>query len=133
MAEDITWFQVHLPSKETNLQIINDSFFQNRRYLAHESVDLIVTSPPYLNNYHYNRNTRPQIYWLGYAERPQDLKHLEESNFGKYWQTVREQECLGLDFSLPDTDLAERLETLRKLNSEKGIYGALVSTISWCH
>lgn len=123
MAEDITWFQANLPNKEANVQIINASFFQDRRYLAPASVDLIVTSPPYLNNYHYNRNTRPQIYWLGYAERPQDLKYLEESNFGKYWQTVREQEYLGLDFALPDTDLAERLETLRKLNSERGIYG----------
>ncbi len=123
MAEDVAWLQANVPNKEANVQIINDSFFQNRQYLATTSVDLIVTSPPYLNNYHYNRNTRPQIYWLGYAERPQDLKHLEESNFGKYWQTVREQEYLELDFSLPGTDLAERLEELRTLNSERGIYG----------
>ena len=123
MAKDIAWFQANLPKKEAHVQIINDSFFQNRHYLATASVDLIVTSPPYLNNYHYNRNTRPQIYWLGYAERPQDLKHLEESNFGKYWQTVREQECLKLDFALPGTDLVEKLETLRKLNHERGIYG----------
>jgi len=123
MAQDIAWFQANLLGREVNVQIINDSFFQNRHYLAPASVDMIVTSPPYLNNYHYNRNTRPQIYWLGYAERPQDLKHLEESNFGKYWQTVREQEYLGLDFSLSGTDLAEKLETLRKLNSQRGIYG----------
>lgn len=123
MAEDIAWLQANLQNKGVNVQIINDSFFQNQPYLAPASVDLIVTSPPYLNNYHYNRNTRPQIYWLGYASRPQDLKHLEESNFGKYWQTVREQECLGLDFALPGTDLADRLQTLRKLNPERGIYG----------
>ena len=76
MAEDIAWLQANLPNKEVNVQVINDSFFQNQHYLAPASVDLIVTSPPYLNNYHYNRNTRPQIYWLGYASRPQDLKHL---------------------------------------------------------
>src|SRR5574340_1090112 len=123
MAQDIAWFQAHLQNNHAQTQIINDSFFQYEDYLIPDSIDLIVTSPPYLNNYHYNRNTRPQIYWLGYAERPRDLKHLEESNFGKYWQTVREQECLKLDFALPGTDLVERLETLRKLNSEKGIYG----------
>jgi DNA modification methylase len=123
MGEDIAWFQAHLPDGQPSVQIINDSFFQYQTYLVPESVDLIVTSPPYLNNYHYNRNTRPQLYWLGYAERPQDLKPLEDLNFGKYWQTVRDQESLDLDFSLPNTDLAERLQSLRKLNPEKGIYG----------
>ena len=123
MAEDIFWFQESLPKGRPNAQVINDSFFKYREYLAPASVDLMVTSPPYLNNYHYNRNTRPQLYWLGYAECPQDLKSLEHSNFGKYWQTVREQDELGLEFSLPDTDLEERLQTLRKLKPEKGIYG----------
>ncbi len=123
IAEDIKWFQAHLPNGEADAHIINDSFFNYQGYLAPQSVDLIITSPPYLNNYHYSRNTRPQIYWLGYAERPQDMRSLEESNFGKYWQTVREQECLELDFSLPGTDLAERLQTLRKLNPDRGIYG----------
>jgi len=56
-------------------------------------------------------------------EHPQDFKLLEYSNFGKYWQTVREQDYLGLDFSLPDTDLEERLRTLRSLNLEKKVYG----------
>lgn len=123
MAEDIAWFQAHLPNGQLGVQIINDSFFQYQTYLVPKSVDLIVTSPPYLNNYHYNRNTRPQLYWLGYAERPQDLRPLEDLNFGKYWQTVRGQESLDLDFSLTNTDLAERLQSLRKLNLEKGIYG----------
>ncbi len=123
MAEDITWLQSHLPSKHPNVQIISDTFFSYQAHLSPASVDLIVTSPPYLNNYHYNRNTRPQMYWLGYAKHPQDLRPLEEANFGKYWQTVREQDFLGLDFSLPDSDLAERLQTLRNLNRDKGIYG----------
>ncbi len=123
MAEDIAWFQAHLPNSQANGQVINESFFQYQTHLARESIDLVITSPPYLNNYHYNRNTRPQLYWLGYAKSPKDLKHLENFNFGKFWQTVREQEYLDLDFSLPNTDLAERLETLRKLNPERGIYG----------
>jgi len=123
MAEDIAWFQAHLPNGKANGQVINESFFRYRTHLARESIDLIITSPPYLNNYHYNRNTRPQLYWLGYAQSPKDLKHLEDFNFGKFWQTVREQECVDLNFSLPNTDIAERLQMLRKLNPEKGIYG----------
>jgi DNA modification methylase len=123
MAKDISWFQENLPPGPLNARVVNDSFFNYRAHTSPASVDLIVTSPPYLNNYHYNRNTRPQIYWLGYATRPQDLKPLERANFGKYWQTVREQERLDLAFSLPDTDLEEQLLALRKLKPERGIYG----------
>ncbi len=123
IAEDITWFKKHLPNGKTGVEVINDSFLRYEAYLQAESVDLIITSPPYLNNYHYNRNTRPQLYWLGYAECPKDLKPLELSNFGKYWQTVRTHEGIDLDFALPDTDIAERLQTLRQANSGKGVYG----------
>src|SRR6266567_849286 len=123
VVKDVDWFQAHLPDRQVETCIFDDSFFQYKTHLAPQSVDLIITSPPYLNNYHYNRNTRPQLYWLGYMEHPQDFKLLEYSNFGKYWQTVREQDYLGLDFSLPDTDLEERLRTLRSLNLEKKVYG----------
>lgn len=123
MVHDIAWFQAHLQNDKASAQVINDSFFQYEDYLTPESVDLIVTSPPYLNNYHYNRNTRPQLYWLGYAQCPQDLKYLENANFGKFWQTVRDQDCLDLSFSLSGTDIAERLQALRQLHPEKGIYG----------
>lgn len=123
MADDTAWYQAHLPVDKVNALVINDSFFQYRSYLQPGSVDLIITSPPYLNNYHYNRNTRPQLYWLGYAESPQDLKPIEESNFGKFWQTVREQKYLGLDYSPAHTQLVEQLDALRKLNPDKGAYG----------
>lgn len=123
MAKDIAWFQAHIPPHEAKAQIINGSFFQYQTYMSPASVDLIVTSPPYLNNYHYNRNTRPQLYWLGYVKQPKDLKPLEASNFGKYWQTVRDQARVDLEFSLPDTDLAEQLQTLREINPHRGVYG----------
>ena len=123
MLQDIVWFQQQLPASRLQARVIDDSFFRYRDCLDVASVDLIVTSPPYLNNYHYNRNTRPQLYWLGYVHHPKDLQPLAESNFGKYWQTVRDLERLDLSFSLPSTDLADRLETLRGQRKEKGVYG----------
>jgi len=123
MFNDIKWFQQRLLRKKPITRVINQSIFKCRDHLAPESIDMIVTSPPYLNNYHYNRNTRPQLYWLGFASSPEDLRHLEESNFGKFWQTVREQPCLDLLPELRKTDIAESLDRLRKLNNEKGIYG----------
>lgn len=124
MAEDIAWFKGALPADtDPKVQVVCDSFFQYRAHLSPESVDLIITSPPYLNNYHYVRNTRPQLYWLGYARHPHDLKDLEASNFGKYWQTVRAGAPVQLEFSLPGTDIAERLELLRNTNPQRGVYG----------
>jgi DNA modification methylase len=122
-AEDIKWFQANRPNKETEFKVIEASFFEVEKHLASESVDLIITSPPYLNNYHYNRNTRPHLYWLDFAKQPSDFKELEVSNFGKYWQTVREQERVELDFCLAGTDLTQKLDLLRTQKPEKGIYG----------
>jgi hypothetical protein len=124
MAEDIAWFKAALPAgSRPTVRVIGDSFFRYADYLPPDSVDLLITSPPYLNNYHYIRNTRPQLYWLGYAHQPGDLNGLEAANFGKYWQTVREGEPVPLDFSLPGIDLTKRLDTLRASNPGRGIYG----------
>ena len=123
VAKDVNWLQKEVLDRQTHMSVINDSFFNYSTHLEAQTIDLIITSPPYLNNYHYNRNTRPQLYWLGYAEMPKDLKQLEDANFGKYWQSVRDLEYLGLAFSLPDTDIEERLQELRSLNTEKKAYG----------
>lgn len=123
MAEDIVWMQEQMESNHLDVQIINDSFFHCQKHLQPASVDLVITSPPYLNNYHYNRNTRPQLYWLDYAHSPADLKKLENLNFGKFWQTVRDLDRLDLDFSFPHKDIEESLQVLRQLNKEKGHYG----------
>lgn len=116
---------INKTAKKTSPQanVINDTFFNYERYLQPESVELIITSPPYLNNYHYNRNTRPHLYWLNLAHSPEDFKKLEQENVGKYWQTVREKGNIALEFSLQHSDIEKKLSTLKDLNPEKGIYG----------
>jgi len=124
LSKDIAWIKKLFTGKRIpKSEIINDSFFNYKNYLSKGKIDLIITSPPYLNNYHYNRNTRPQIYWLGLAHSPKDMKPLEESNFGNFWQTVRDREEIDLIFDVPDIDLVEKLEQIKKLNPEKGVYG----------
>ncbi len=123
IAEDAAWVKERLRSHPKQVKVFNDSFFQYRNYLSPDSVDLIVTSPPYLNNYHYIRNTRPQMYWLEFIRTSGEMKSLEDANFGKYWQTVRDLDEVPLNFKLSKTDLADRLQQLRQLNAEKGIYG----------
>lgn len=104
-------------------RIINDSFFRAEKHLEKNSVDICVTSPPYLNNYHYIRNTRPQLYWLGLVNSPSDTKNLEQDNFGKYWQTVRELEEIPLDFPNPSQEMINQLRLLRSLKTDRGLYG----------
>lgn len=123
IAQDIEWMQGQLNGDNPTAQVFNESFFGCQNRLRAGSVDLLITSPPYLNNYHYNRNTRPHLYWLGFAEAPSDLKPLEEKNFGKFWQTVRERECVDLDFQIDNEEITECLGELRTKNPEKGIYG----------
>ena len=102
-------------------RILNCSFFEALDHLPPASIDLMITSPPYLNNYHYVRNTRPQLYWLGFVQRPLDLKRYEMDSFGKFWQTVRDGQTIELGFSLPA--LEEKLAELRELRPDKGVYG----------
>ncbi len=101
--------------------VFADSFLTHHNQVGAGTVDILITSPPYLNNYHYVRNTRPHLFWLGLVEKRAQLAEMERANFGKFWQTVRagprielEAQCEGLD---------EALEDLRGRNPEKGIYG----------
>ena len=123
MIADIEWMQCKLKGQEPPSRVVTGSFFACRDHLPASSVDLLVTSPPYLNNYHYNRNTRPHLYWLGFAATPRDFKPLEEQNFGKFWQTVREEACVELDDAIIDPDIQGTVQQLREKHQEKGIYG----------
>ena len=102
-------------------KVFADSFLTGAEQVGAGTVDFLITSPPYLNNYHYIRNTRPHLFWLGLVEKRSQLAAMEQTSFGKFWQTVRsgprielEVKCDGLDDALDD---------LRGRNPEKGIYG----------
>jgi hypothetical protein len=123
IIEDSSYLQEETAAEQAEIRVVENSFFDFENYIDPASIDLLITSPPYLNNYHYIRNTRPHLYWLGFAERPKDTKPIEHANFGKYWQTTRNEEKIALNFSLPESDLEERIEHLRSLNPEKGVYG----------
>lgn len=123
MVSDICWVKEEidrLPS--LGRWEIHDRDFLTSLLIIHpNSVDLVVTSPPYMNNYHYVRNTRPQLFWLSLISSPSERKTLEEQNFGKYWQTVRDREAVNLQFQHPE--LARLIDELRNTRRDKGPYG----------
>ena len=124
MAEDAAWYRKARDKRfRKDGQIIEKSFLSDYSELEEGSVDLLVTSPPYLNNYHYNRNTRPHLYWLGFCSTIGEMKRLEELNFGTYWQNARSQEHVELDPEIEDRSIRQTLARVRRMNPEKGIYG----------
>ena len=124
MASDSVWYRsARQKRKQRQGRIINQSFFTGYSEIERGGVDLLITSPPYLNNYHYNRNTRPHLYWLGFCSSPSEMKRLEELNFGTYWQNARDQAHVDLDPSIKDQTIREALSTLRQQNPDKGLYG----------
>jgi len=102
-------------------RVINSDFFSADGEVETGTVNLMITSPPYMNNYHYVRNTRPQLYWLNFISSPNEHKHLETNNFGQFWQTVRDAEIINLNFE--HQELAQILQQLRETRVEKGAYG----------
>lgn len=121
MLADLRWAQERFGAawRTQSRQMVHGSYFDSE--LADRSVSLIVTSPPYLNNYHYVRNTRPQLFWLDFVANPRDLIALERQSFGKFWQTVRQGPLVELQCDFPE--LARTVERLRKERPERGAYG----------
>lgn len=124
MASDQTALKSELTrlGSQPAADVYRRSFFEAAHELiADTSVDLVITSPPYMNNYHYVRNTRPQLFWLDFVSTAGELRALEDANYGRYWQSVREQEPVPLNFDLPEA--ARLVEELRSIKREKGAYG----------
>jgi hypothetical protein len=124
MLEDIIWFKEQMDgvSPLPKSWIIPESIFAANEILEKKNfVDLAVTSPPYLNNYHYPRNTRPQLHWLGLSAGSGYKGAREDESFGKFWQTVRHLESVKLTFRMPD--LQKTIDLIAAANSGKQEYG----------
>ncbi len=120
MLTDIEWARQNYERNWLTLrrEVVHGSYFDST--LAPGSVSLVITSPPYMNNYHYVRNTRPQLHWLELVQDG-EVRQLEQSSFGKFWQTVRQGEEVALEFE--NAPLSAILDRLRSTNTDKGYYG----------
>ena len=119
---DIEWLRLEsVKTRPGNGRVYSEDFFAGNQRVESGSVDLMLTSPPYLNNYHYARNTRPQLYWLGLISSPEEQRPLEERNFGTFWQIARQKDDVAL--AIQHGGLQRILARLRKLGPEKGQYG----------
>jgi len=120
IVTDIEWARQNYAYQWLDLrgEVFQQSYFDSP--IQPNSVSLVVTSPPYMNNYHYVRNTRPQLYWLDLLSNGKTAD-LEQSSFGKFWQTVRQGPPVNLDFTPAYAE--QRIAELRPKNAHKGYYG----------
>jgi hypothetical protein len=122
MCDDVKQWQDEVrPAAPLVAQVHLQSYLADPCPVPPHSVDALITSPPYLNNYHYPRNTRPHLYWLGFIAAPKEMKHLEHESFGKFWQTVRAGPEVPLE--VDDAELREQIAALRERNGDRGVYG----------
>jgi DNA modification methylase len=121
MAEDIRLVEEAGTTLDTERRVHNTSFLDYDSYESPGAFDLAITSPPYLNNYHYIRNTRPQMWWLNLISDSDAQKKIEQRSMGKYWQTVRAGDPIHLAFSHSALDRV--LRQLRAIRTEHGVYG----------
>ncbi|MFW6163546.1 MAG: helix-turn-helix domain-containing protein [Planctomycetota bacterium] len=123
MLNDMAQMQLRMASlgRTPQIEVFTENVLASYERVPAHSVDFLITSPPYLNNYHYIRNTRPHLFWLGLVDKRAELKAMEHESFGKFWQTVRSGPRIDLEFD--SGDLAEKLDYLRSLRREKGAYG----------
>jgi len=78
-------------------------------------VDLLVTSPPYVNNMNYIRQTRPHLYWLDYwADRSR--RKFEDNMMGSYWQIVRNE---SIEIEYPTDTLRDVVDEIRQQEPER--------------
>lgn len=71
--EDIetSWYREHWHLQPNPRLFFHSS--ENIKELADNSIDVCITSPPYLNNFDYAEMTRLQLYLLGWAESWGDI------------------------------------------------------------
>ena len=108
---------------QTHVQVIRGDSRSIDETLPEESVDAVITSPPYPNEKDYTRTTRLESVLLGFLKNRQDLqalkKTLVKSNTRGVYKDDDDDEVVS---ELPGIrDLADRIENERlRLNKTSG-------------
>jgi len=82
----ITDFDVNIESDNNpESEVIAGDSTQLSAYLPNNSVDAIITSPPYPNRYSYIRETRPHMFFFDLVEDSNDVGNLALDSIGGTW------------------------------------------------
>lgn len=89
-------------------------------------VDLLITSPPYVNRMSYIRELRPHMYWLGYLSSGREAGELDWQAIGGTWGVATSRLT---DWQSPlDTFQSTTLrEAVERIASDRNRNGALLA------
>ncbi len=59
--------------------LINDSCLSARKYIEEDSIDFIITSPPYPNDLEYTRQTRLELYLLDFVKNMDEVQRIKRN------------------------------------------------------
>ena len=111
--------------KNTWIKIFNKDS-RDLNFISNESVDLIVTSPPYINAYDYALYHRHRLYWLGFD--PKLLRGKEIGAHSKF--SKKEKLNVEIENFRKDIELSLR-ELYRVLKSGKHCCIVVGNTTLW--
>jgi len=124
MVQDMLYFQSVV--KERKGEIFEDDA-RTCSKIEDDSVDLIITSPPYTNNYDYADATRLEMSFFGEIKRWRDLQSKVRCRLIRSCSQHASAEKLKLDRILDDKNLYPIIEDLRevcyKLEKERLLHG----------
>lgn len=75
--EDLQSIQKH--NNYGKSKLINDSCLNASQYIEKETIDFIVTSPPYPNDLEYTRQTRLELYLLDFVKEMNDIQQIKRT------------------------------------------------------
>jgi len=67
----------NLNSDFKEVDIINDTCLNANKYIKKNSIDFLITSPPYPNDLEYTRQTRLELYLLDFVENMDDVQQIK--------------------------------------------------------
>ena len=94
-------------------QIINDDCLNALKDIPNNSIDLIITSPPYLNNWDYGHITLIELYFLNYAQSYKDVTIIVRNKLVKSSTYVLQNVPNNPKIIIPFKTIKEKLKQLR--------------------
>ena len=130
MYDDLEFMQTYFNSNNVVCKVIIGDSREKQLEISGESIDLALTSPPYLNNYDYADRTRLETYFLGWYKSWGDItKNVRDKLIMSATTQIRRSEFddnYGLDDSIKEVDpllydtLLEKIKLLSQHRLTKG-------------